>query len=196
MEKIDVYIDESGVSRKVGYSVYCLVLLPKIAKIVLDEKISAFEQKHKISPFHWREQSWNIKLKFLHFTKKIDSWNCLIAVVDNKKHPFVTPEQIIAKALLGNLVGTMYIDGKKTRKYIHAVKQSLKESGLQISKLKMVRSSSCGGLRIADSVAGLFRRSLEGKLEPESEEILDWFTKNKISAQVISGYLSNPPHGR
>lgn len=195
MSKIDVFIDESGIGRKVGYSVYCLTYCFPSFKKEIDRLILEIEEKLKITTFHWREQSWIIKKKFLHQILKIIEWGCILCIVENKTHLFETPEQIIVKGLLGTSLDTIYIDGKKTKKYTHAVKKSLKNLGLNISSLKLVSSSACGGLRISDAVAGLVRLSLEKNLTDDVGELLKQVNK-KISAKIISGYLPNPPHGR
>lgn len=193
--KIEVFIDESGVGRKTGYSIYCLTQCLSKYKNFLDEEIYKIEKTLNIAPFHWRKQSWRIKKRFLRRILKVLHWECTICIVDNKIHPYQTPEEIIAKSLLGLEIDTLYIDGKKTKKYTHAVKIALKELGLTVGILKLVTASSCGGLRISDAVAGLVRLSLEGKLDAEVVEILKVVDK-KITTQVVSGHLPNPPHGR
>lgn len=188
MSKIDVFVDESGILRKFGASVYCLVVCKTSDSAFIDNQIIEIEQDLKIPPFHWREHSWKIKVKFLRKIWDLENWTCLIIVVNNTRQSNQSTLELIAKALQGFDIHKMYIDGKKHKAYTNILKRSLKSLGIKVSTLRLVRHQARGGLRIADAVAGLARLNYDKKAKKEAVIYFGKFLKKKITTQILSGY--------
>lgn len=187
-EWVNVYLDESGINRKSGASVYCLTIIDSKISQELNEQILQIEKNLKIKPFHWREQDWKIKSKFLKKIIKIDGWNCIIIVINNKNFSQVLLTDFMAKALQGFEIRCFYFDGKKSKAYRNSVKRSFKNLGIKISSLKFVGNKSHAGIRLADAVAGLSRLHYDAKSKMEADSFFKLFLRNKISAQILNGY--------
>ena len=186
--RVNVYIDESGIGRKFGATVYCITVCYNLDATDLDSKILQIEKSLRVPPFHWREHSWTVKTKFLDSILGIEHWSCMTVVIKNDKFNESAVEKLLAKAIQGLDVDKMYIDGKKPRKYINLVKKSFKNIGISVSKLKMVRHQSAGGLRVSDAVAGLVRLHYDGKSKADAIKFYKRFLNKKITTQILSGY--------
>jgi hypothetical protein len=188
MLQYDVFIDESGIFRKFGHSIYCLTICDSKLSLNVDNFILDIEKELKISPFHWRDHNWKIKTKFLKELLKIEDWKCILIVIDNKRYSDQILYELLSSSLKGFTIKRMYIDGKKHKRYIDNVKKTLKKVGVNISELKMVRHQAKGGLRISDAVAGLARLHYDRKTKDNSLIFYRKFLKQKI-AQVVSDIL-------
>lgn len=195
---VDVFVDESGINRGSGFSVFCLITCNTDFSQELNESVTRIEESLGIEPFHWRLHHWKIKVAFLQQVLKIDNWRGVAVVVNNTDFNYLRLEKILKEALLGLDVNRLYIDGKKTKNYTNTFKKSLKDAGLNLSKLKLVTSHSAAGLRLADAVAGLFRLKFDGKANSgEMAGLFDRFLKKKITTQLMSGFsLPTPPFRR
>jgi hypothetical protein len=183
---VNVYLDESGIIRKNGASVYCLTIVDTKISQQLDDKVFGIEKKLKILPFHWREHDWKIKSKFLNEIIKISEWNCIIVVINNKNFSQSLLSDLMA--LQGLEIKYFYFDGKKSKAYRNSVKKSFKELGIKISSLKFISSRSQGGLRLSDAIAGLSRLHYDNKSKIEAAQFYKKLLKNKISVQILNGY--------
>lgn len=188
MPQYDVFIDESGIFRKFGHSVYCLTICDTKTSAELDQKIIYIEKKIKIDPFHWRNHIWKIKSDFLSELLKLKIWSCKLIIINNNSYSELRLQSYISKSLEGVNVKRMYIDGKKHKSYINDVKKALKKVGVKVNELKMVRHQAKGGLRISDAVAGLARLHYDEKTKGDSVVYYEKFMKQKI-AQVVSDIL-------
>ena len=141
-----------------------------------------------MTPFHWRNHIWQVKTKFLDEIIKIEEWKSILVVISNKNYSYQLFENLLSKALQGLYIRKMYIDGKKHKDYVSKVKKSLKNVGIKINELKMVRHQAKGGLRLSDAVAGLARLHYDHKAKGESAMYFKRFLNKKITAQVMSGY--------
>lgn len=149
MLQYDIFIDESGIFRDSGFSIYCLTICEHRLSESLDKKIIDIENKIKTPPFHWRNHVWKIKTKFLNEIIKIEDWNSILVVISNKNYTYSLFEELLSKALQGLDIKRMYIDGKKHKDYVNSVKKSLKNVGIKINELKMVRHQTKSGLIIS-----------------------------------------------
>ena len=155
----DVFIDESGIFRVFGHSVYCLTICDSVFSSELDSKIAKVEENLKILPFHWRSHTWKIKEKFLKEILRIEKWECVLVVIGNKNYSYDLFQNLLSKALQGTEIRRMYIDGKKHKDYVNGVKKSF-----------------------------LARLNFDQKAKKESLTYYKKFLKQKITTQIVGGY--------
>ena len=64
---------------------------------------------------------------------------------------------MISNLLTETKLTTIFIDGKKSRRYERRMKKVLRDKGISTKKLKTVNDEGYAGIRVADALAGLFR---------------------------------------
>ncbi len=81
-----IFIDESGAHKQVGHSTQVIVYI-KISNLdKVEQTISDLEEKLHIKSFHWGEERWNIKNKFLQGIIDLD-FTVKVAIFENPVHP-------------------------------------------------------------------------------------------------------------
>jgi hypothetical protein len=71
MTKI-IYIDESGISSKIGHSVYVSLYIEFNINVDVSIRLVEIEKQLKISYTHWTEMPWKLRLKFAEKIKDLD----------------------------------------------------------------------------------------------------------------------------
>src|SRR3989339_1238807 len=176
-----IFIDESGIHKKVDHSTFALVYIEIKNQALIDEQILELEKKLRIKPFHWRDHSWKIKEKFLQEALKLD-FTAKISVIKNLADKPAGLEKIMTDMIIERNIKYIYIDGKKPKWYEKKLKKILREKGIKTRKLKTVRSSQCPGVRLADMAAGLSRAFFEGR---NLDKISKYYKKLEKKAEVI-----------
>ena len=157
-----VFIDESGIHKKIQHSTFVLAYIESEHYQVLEEKIQAIEKKLKIDHFHWAKTVWKVKEKFMDQVLKLD-FQAKIAVVKNPVNPAKELERILVHMIVERNIRNIYIDGKKPKWYERKLKKILRDKGISVRKLKTVKESQYAGIRLADMVAGLSRSYFDKK---------------------------------
>ena len=81
-----VFIDESGIHKKIQHSTFVLAYIESEHYQDLEEKIKEIEKKLKIDHFHWAKTVWKVKEKFMDQALKLD-FQAKIAVIKNPVNP-------------------------------------------------------------------------------------------------------------
>lgn len=176
-----IFIDESGIHKKVDHSTFALSYIQFKNYQEVEAKIIKIEEKLGIQEFHWAETVWRVKEKFMDEIFKLE-FQAKIAIVKNPINPSVELEKILLHTIVENNIKTIYIDGKKPKWFEHKIKKVLRDKGVSVRKLKTVKSSQCAGTRLADMVAGLARTYFDKKNLDKIEKYYKKLKKKLIVA--------------
>lgn len=174
-----IFIDESGIHKPNGHSVFSLVYVSGNDYFQLENDVQQLEQNLGIEAFHWAETVWKVKSAFmdralaLPFTAKV--W-----IVHNPIHQERILLTVLMELLTESRISCLFIDGKKSKSYERVIKKFLRDRAISVKKLRSVHDTQYAGIRLADMVAGLVCSYMDGKnslrLEPYLKRI-----KRKIS---------------
>lgn len=157
-----VFIDESGIHKKIDHSTYALAYIKSENYQLLESKVCEIEKSLGIGYFHWSETVWAVKKRFMTEALKLD-FTVKLAVVKNPIYPQKELERILRHLLVEKNISNVYIDGKQPKWYEKEIKNILRSKSFSARKLKTVKSSQYAGIRLADMVAGLARSYFDGK---------------------------------
>lgn len=170
-----IFIDESGTHKQSGHSTETIVYIKVSNLTEVEEKILELEEKLHIQSFHWGEERWDIRNKFLGGIISLD-FTVKVAIFENPTHPEKMIEYIFKHLITEDSIQRVFIDGKKPRWYELKLKKILRDRGISVKTLKTVRSESSPGIQLADCLAGLVRRYYDNPEEPGAKK---WFRKLK-----------------
>lgn len=188
-----VFIDESGVHKQEGHSTTSVVYV-EVANL---EKFTAglikLEKNLRIAYFHWTEERWMMREKFLDGIMDLD-FSVKIAVFRNPVNPAGMIEAVLRNLITEPKIRKIFIDGKKPRWYEQRMKKILRDKGISVKKLKTVRNDTAEpGIQLADALAGLSRYYFDN---PEAAEAKKWMGKlkrsGKLFAQITFGTKTEP----
>jgi Protein of unknown function (DUF3800) len=174
-----IYIDESGISSKIGHSVYVCLYVEFNHHQYISNKIIEVEKRLKISYTHWTEMPWKLRAKFAQMIKDLD-FEVKAVVYKNPILPDVVFE-LALKTLLNkeeNVI-KISIDGKKDKSYKKYLKKLLRSYGLEVNNIKMVNDKNEPLIRLADFIAGLIRYNSDNSDNNKTGEIFK-LLKSKI----------------
>lgn len=176
-----IFIDESGTHKKTGHATTAIVYI-KITNLgQIESKVSKVEEKLGISSFHWGEERWQVRNKFLTEIIKLD-FTLKVAVFENPVHPEKMFEYVFSHLITEKDIKRIFIDGKKPRWYEQRLKKILRDRAISVKTLKTVRSESSLGIQMADCLAGLIRRYYES---PEEQDPKRWYNKLKKDKKLV-----------
>lgn len=170
-----IFIDESGTHKQVGHSTETIIYIEISDLTEVEKQISILEEKLKINSFHWGEERWDIRNKFLQGIIGLD-FTIKVAIFDNPAHPEKMIEYVFQHLITEKNIKKVFIDGKKPKWYEHKLKKILRDKGISVKILKTVRNNSSLGIQLADCLAGLIRRYYDNPVEPGPKR---WFRKLK-----------------
>src|SRR3990167_7741116 len=170
-----IFIDESGIHKQTGHSIASVVYVEINNLEKFEHKLKKIEADLKISYFHWAEERWFIKNKFLSRIFDLD-FTVKVAVFENPVKPASMLEVVFQHLITEKAIQSIYIDGEKPKLYEHKLKKVLRDKGVGLKKLKTVRSRSEVGIQLADSLASLIRYYHDN---PEEKDAKKWFNKLK-----------------
>lgn len=151
-----IFIDESGIHKKVDHSTFALAYIAVENYETLERDVQGIEKKLGIESFHWSETVWKVKEIFFQAVINLD-FTLKVAIVKNPIHPEEELERLLPHLLVEHNIGTVFIDGTKPKWYERKVKKILRDHGILVRKLKTVKDSQYAGIRVADMAAGLIR---------------------------------------
>jgi hypothetical protein len=188
-----VFIDESGIHKQEGHSTTAVVYV-EVSNL---EKFTAglikLEKNLRISHFHWTEERWLMREKFLAGIMDLN-FSVKIAIFQNPVNSLKMIEAVLQHLITEPKIRNIFIDGKKPRWYEQKMKKVLRDKGISVKKLKTVRNEvSEPGIQLADALAGLSRYYFDN---PEAKEAKKWMGKlqrsGKLFAQIVFGAGSEP----
>lgn len=180
-----IFIDESGTHKQTGHATTALVYI-KIQNLErIERKILNIENDLRIKSFHWGEERWQVRNKFLSKIFDLD-FTVKVVIFKNPVHPESMIEVIFKHLIIEKDIRNIFIDGKKPKWYEQRLKKVLRDKGISIKKLKTVRSESSPGIQLADCLAGLTRRYFDN---PDEVDAKKWFRKLKKDKKLTAQFL-------
>jgi hypothetical protein len=180
-----VFIDESGTHNEDGYSSTAVVYVEVQNIDVFNKKVREIEVGLKLNTFHWSEERWDVRNKFLERILKLD-FKVKVAIFKNPINSNKMMETVFQHLITENEIKIIFIDGKKPKWYEFGLKKALRDKGVSVRKLKTVNDRSEPGVQVADCLAGLIRRYYNN---PDEENSRKWFTKLKKDKILIMQLL-------
>ena len=178
--KFNIYIDESGTNKLNLHSTVAFSYVKILEQEEFDQKFIEIEKNLKIKPFHWVDNSWSIREKFLNEVIKLD-FVCKIMISRNPVLPDKQMEKAIKYLLIEKNIGNIYIDGGKSKKYLSKIKNIVRSKGITTKKIDGVNDQQYPGIRLADLCAGIVRSYMDNKDE-KSEKL---FKKLRSKIEII-----------
>lgn len=182
-----IFIDESGTHTQTGHATTAVVYITISNLDKVEQKILKAEKEIKIQTFHWGEERWQVRNKFLAKVLELD-FVVKIAIFENPVHPERMIEVVFQHLITEENIKNIFIDGKKPRWYENKLKKVLRDKGIAVKKLRAVRSRSRPGIQLADALAGLIRRYFDN---PEEEYPKKWFKKLDKEKKIAGQFLFN-----
>jgi len=182
-----IFIDESGIHKQTGHSTASVVYVEVKNLEKFENQLKRIEKDLKISSFHWAEERWFMKNKFLsrifdlNFTVKV-------AIFENPVKPAAMLEVVFQHLIIEENIKNIFIDGEKPKWYEHKLKKVLRDKGIAVKKLKTVRSKSEVGIQLADALASLIRYYHDN---PQEKDAKKWFNKLKKEKKLSFELLIN-----
>jgi hypothetical protein len=174
-----VFIDESGIHKENGHSVFAFVYIVVKNYPQFERDIIQLEKELRIEKFHWSETSWAVREKF--FARLIlMEFEVKVGIVENPIRPEKEFERLLLHMLVENKIQAVYIDGEKPKQYAKRIKKVLRDRGSSVRKLRMIHDEQSAGIRVADAMAGLTRAYFDGKQNLKLEQWYNRFRKKKI----------------
>ena len=173
-----VYIDESGIHRPTGYSVFAAVFIETEFLSEIEACVNATERDLEISSFHWAESSWPVKRKFYQGIAKLP-FTFITEAFSNPIKPEAALKQFLRHVLSYRTSDTVYIDGTKPRWYASSLKNSLRNYRVSIQNIRLLSDKQAAGLRIADFVAGAIRIYTDGSRHTDLQKMYRGLLKHQ-----------------
>ncbi len=182
---MDIFIDESGTHKHIGHATTAIVYLEVKSIVRFEDHLREIEQELKISSFHWAEERWFMRNKFVLEALKLD-FSVKVAIFENPMHPERMFELVFQHLITETNIRNIFIDGKKPKWYEHRLKKTLRNKGLSVKKVKTVRREAKVGIQLADALAGLIRYHYDN---PQKKDAIRLFNKlkkeGKLAAQLL-----------
>ena len=182
-----IYIDESGTHKQEGHSTTAVVYIEVNYSDDFNKKLKLIEKNLRITSFHWSEERWDVRKKFLTEILNLD-FTGKVAIFKNPVKPEKMMEIVFQHLITEGHIRNIFLDGKKPKWYELSLKKALRDKGISVKKLKTVNDISQPGVQVADCLAGLVRRYYDDQNEENSRK---WFVKlkkeGKLTVQLLFG---------
>ena len=156
-----ISIDESGIHRQDGFSVIALVCIADSDALAeLHSHIEQLEKAIGTTHFHWAVKGWPFRRDFIQGLTKLH-FTVRLAQIANPIRLDGALEEVLPYLIPERHIERLFIDGKKRREYVHALKKVLRDKGITVKKLRTVNDEAYPAIRIADAVAGAVRYYLD-----------------------------------
>jgi hypothetical protein len=174
-----VFIDESGIDKSSGHTSVVFVYLEVKDLDIFNKQVEDIEKRIGINYFHWADERWVNRKKFLNKLLKLDFTfkSCKIINPSNISQKF---ETVIQSFVTEKNISHIIIDGKKPKWYSSRIKVNLRQNGVSVKKLRTGNDLSFPGLRVADGLAGLMRYYYDNPSEVESTNLVKKMSKEKL----------------
>ncbi|MDO8452817.1 MAG: DUF3800 domain-containing protein [bacterium] len=152
-----IFIDESGTHKQVDHSTIALVYVEVENLEVFEKAIVDIEEKLKIKYFHWTDEKWEKREKFIEQLIKLDFF-LKVAILKNPIRLSKSLEEALKHLVVEENIKKIVLDGRKPKWYSQGLKKVLRDKGVSVKKIVTVRKEeSSPGVRVADCLAGLIR---------------------------------------
>ena len=178
-----IFIDESGIQNQIGHSTVAVVYVEIKNLNKFNKDFIKILSDLRISFFHWTEERWLIRGKFLSKVLKL-SFRVKVAIFKNPVHSDRMMESVFEQIITEPSVDKILIDAKKPRWYENKLKKILRQRDISLKKLKTVRKDEyVFGIQLADCLAGLYRYHYDN---PSNFDTKSWIQRLKRH-QVVFG---------
>src|SRR3989344_8086548 len=123
-----VFIDESGTHKQDGHSTTAVVYVEVNYGEEFNQRIKIIEQDLRIGSFHWSEERWDVRNKFLAQISKLD-FKAKVAIFKNPVKPEKMMEIVFQHLITESHVRNIFLDGKKPKWYELGLKKALRDKG-------------------------------------------------------------------
>lgn len=187
-----IFIDESGTHKQVDHATIALVYVEIINLDRFEKAIEQIEEKLKIKNFHWTDEKWEKREKFIEQIMKLDFF-VKVAILKNPVKLAASLENALRHLVVEEDIKKIMLDGRKPRWYNQKLKKVLRDKGVSVKKIVTVRKDeSSPGIRVSDCLAGLVRNHYNN---PESLAS-KWYNKlkkaNKIRLEITTYPQKSP----
>lgn len=170
-----IFIDESGIHKPVGRSTFSVVYveIPNLDKT--RKQLIEINQKLGIDSFHWAEQRWTYRHKYLKRVINLD-FSFKIAIFENPVNSDMAFTRIFEHLILENNIKSISIDGKKPKWYERKLKKELRKHGVKVKKLRTIKNEASEPiLQLADALAGFSLYVYENQDDKINKRLLERF---------------------
>lgn len=169
-----IFIDESGIQNQIGNSTVAIVYIEVKNLSKFDKDFKKILQDLKISNFHWTEERWLVREKFINRIIDLD-FKVKIGIFKNPVHPDLMIESVFGQLVNESNIRKVIIDAKKPKWYENKLKKILRLKGVSAKKLITVRKDeNNNGIQLADCLAGLYRYHHDNL---DNKDVNNWIRK-------------------
>ncbi|MDX9856083.1 MAG: DUF3800 domain-containing protein [Candidatus Moranbacteria bacterium] len=174
-----VFIDESGIHKKVDHSSFALVYVRIDNFDSIEKEIVEIERALNLKKFHWAETPWVVKEKFIQKILKLD-FKVKIAIIKNPINPSDELERVLSHMAIEKNISGIFIDGKKPKWYERKIKKILRDKGVSARKVKTIDDDEIACARLADMIAGLSRSYFDRKHKEKFDRLYNMLEKKIV----------------
>lgn len=175
-----IFIDESGTHKQSGHATIALVYVEITNLDEFEKEVENIEQNLGIKYFHWTDERWNTREKFIEKLLKLD-FSLKVAILDNPVRLSKSFEEALRHLVVEENIKKIMIDGRKPKWYNQKIKKILRDKGVSVKKIRTVRKEeSSPGIRVADCLAGLIRYRYDNPDSLASK----WYSKFKKAEKI------------
>jgi hypothetical protein len=172
-----IFIDESGIHKTVGSSTFSVVYIEIRNLDKTRKQLVEINQKLGITSFHWAEQRWTYRHKYLKRVINLD-FNFKIAIFENSVNTDLAFNRIFEHLIREDHIKSVSIDGKKPKWYERKLKKELRKHGVKVKKLRTVKDEASEPiLQLADVLAGFSLYVYENQNDKVNKRLLEQFRK-------------------
>lgn len=164
---MNVYIDESGTHKHPGHATNAIVYIAVNQAESFENKLLSIEKELRISSFHWADERWFMRSKFLDRALALD-FTVKVAIFEPPVQQENMIELVFSHIIVEKNIQNIFIDAEKPRWYERKLKKVLRDKGISVRKVRTVRSASSVGIQLADALAGLARYVIDYPGTPDS----------------------------
>lgn len=152
-----IFIDESGTHKQAEHATITLVYVEITNLEKFEQAVEQIEKNLDIKYFHWTNERWDKREKFLERLIKLD-FKLKVAILDNPIKLSESLEKVLKHLVVEENIKKIIIDGRKPKWYSLRLKKVLRDKGISVKKVTTVRKDeSSPGIRVSDCLAGLVR---------------------------------------
>lgn len=184
-QKFYCFVDESGQDTKGKIFLVAIVVKEQEGLEVLKEKLLKIEAKTKKNLIKWSSSSKEVREKYLKEVTALKEISGAIfySIYHDTKEYVPLVAITLAKAIhcKNNTMGLnrIIIDGLNDKER-DRIRLELKKLGIRYDKIRGMKDEQDAVLRLADTIAGLFRSFKEG------EDLFASFAKNLIKEKIVT----------
>ncbi len=189
MEKLYVYVDESGQDTEGVYFVVVAVVLLEgsVSVSELEKTLERIERETRKGKSKWRPTKFRVRTAYLSHLLQIPQLERTLFYMsfretnDYTELTAVTIAQAILKRVSGDYQAYIMVDGLKDKDKPR-ISKTLQRRGIRRRKLRGGKEQNSALLRLADAMAGFIRDYEEG--QPYTQDLYRRFVNQRIVTKL------------